>query len=82
MDLEPLLRWPFAFQLGYRSDLPVGTDGIPGTRQVSAGVFYSRRVRLALGLEGIWRHGAIRPGVEPTLHSDTGLGEILFRYYW
>jgi hypothetical protein len=82
VDLEPMVHWPFAFQLGFRSDLPVGSDGIPGLRQTSLGIFYSRRVRLALGLEVIWQHGAIRPGVEPTLHADAGIGNILFRYYW
>jgi hypothetical protein len=81
-DVEPLLRWPFAFQAGWRSDLPVGNDGIAGVRQASLGVYYSRRVRLALGLETIWRHGAIRPGVEPTLHGDSAIGNIVFRYYW
>jgi hypothetical protein len=82
LDLDPLMRWPFTFQASYRGDLPVGNDGIGKVHQAGLGAFYSRRVRLALGLEAIWRHGVIRPGVEPTLTSDSVLANIWFRYYW
>jgi hypothetical protein len=81
-DLEPLIRWPIGFQAGYRADIPFGSNGIFGVTQVSFGVYYTRRVRLALGLEGIWRHGDVRPGVEPTLTADTGTAAIQLRYYW
>jgi hypothetical protein len=81
-DLDPLIRWPIGFQAGYRADIPFGSNGIFGVTQVSFGVYYTRRVRLALGLEGIWRHGDVRPGVEPTLTTDTGTAAIQLRYYW
>jgi hypothetical protein len=81
-DLEPLLRWPFGFQAIYRADIPLGSNGIIGVDQASLGVYYTRRVRLALGLEAIWRRGQVRPGVEPTLTANTGTAAINFRYYW
>jgi hypothetical protein len=81
-DLEPLIRWPVGFQAAYRSDFPVGDNGIFEVDQASFGVFYTRRVHLALGLEGIWRHGAVRPGVTPSLTADSTTAAIQFRYYW
>ncbi len=81
-DLDPLVRFPIAFQGSYRSDLPVGGDGIPNVRQVGLGVYYSARLNLALGLETVWRHGLIRPGVLPTLKSDSYITGIMLRYYW
>jgi hypothetical protein len=82
VDLEPLMRWPFAVQASYRGDLPVGGNGIVTVHQVGAGVYYSRRVELALGLEVIWRHGQIRPGQIPTLRSDSAIAALILRYYW
>jgi hypothetical protein len=82
LDLDPLVRFPIAIQGSYRADLPVGGDGINEVHQVGLGVFYSRRVRLALGLEVLWRHGDIRAGVEPTLSSDSAIAAISLRYYW
>ncbi len=82
VDLDPLIRWPIAVQGGYRADVPVGGNGIAHVQQASLGVYYTRRVRLALGLEAIWRHGEIRPGVEPTLKADSATGALQFRYYW
>jgi len=81
-DLEPLIRWPVGFQGSYRSDFPVGDNGIFEVDQASVGVYYTRRVHLALGLEGIWRHGAVRPGVTPDLTADSTTAAIQFRYYW
>jgi hypothetical protein len=82
IDLEPLMRWPFGVQAGFRADVPIGSPGIANVRQASLGFFYTRRVRLALGLEALWRHGAVRPGVEPTLKADAGIANLIFRYYW
>ena len=82
VDLEPLLRWPFGIQAGFRADAPIGSPGIANVRQTSLGFYYTRRVRLALGLEAIWRVGAVRPGVDPTLKADISLANLIFRYYW
>lgn len=82
LDLEPLLHWPIAFQGSYRADLGVGDRGIAEVHQVGLGGFYSRRERLALGLEVLWRNGQIRPDVLPTLESDSAIGTLWFRYYW
>jgi hypothetical protein len=82
LDLDPLIHWPLAFQASYRGDLPVGSRGINELHQAGLGVYYSGRADLALGLEVDWRHGAIRPGVVPTLTSDTAIGSFIFRYYW
>jgi hypothetical protein len=81
-DLNPLIHWPIAAQGVFRSELPVGSGGINDVQQVGAGVFYSGRPSLALGLEASWRHGKIRPGVVPTLKADSGSVAIMFRYYW
>jgi hypothetical protein len=82
LDLDPLLHWPFGFQAAYQGAFPMGDNGIPEIQQVSAGVYYTRRVRLALGLEFIYRHGDVRPGVTPTLTAESGTAAIQFRYYW
>lgn len=82
LDLDPLVRWPFAFQAAYRGELPIGDDGITRVHQAGLGLFYTRRVRLALGLEIVWRHGEIRPGVAPRLDADSAIAAIRFRYYW
>lgn len=82
LDLNPLIRWPIAFQGSFRSDFPVSGHGISEVHQVGGGVYYSGRVNLALGLEANWRHGKIRPGVTPSLNSDSTTAAIVFRYYW
>ena len=82
VDPDPLVHWPIAVQASYRGDFPVGSDGVAEVHQTGLGVFYSRRVRLALGLELDWRHGDIRPGVQPTLHSDSVIAALWLRYYW
>ena len=71
-DLDPVIRWPFAVQASYRGDFPVGGNGLSEVHQAGLGVYYSRRVRLALGLEVDWRHGDIRPGVQPDTHLRLG----------
>jgi hypothetical protein len=81
LDLEPLAHVPIGVQLSYRADLPLA-GGYQEVHQPGLGIYYTRRARLALGLETVWRHGRIRPGVEPTLKSDTVSAGIIFRYYW
>jgi hypothetical protein len=82
LDFDPLVGFPVAVQGTYRGDFPVGSGGIAEVHQVGLGFYYSRRVRLALGLEVVWRHGDLRPGVEPTLKADAEIATIWLRYYW
>jgi hypothetical protein len=79
-DLDPLLRVPVGFVASYLASVPT-SDG-DTTHEVGFGVFYTRRVRLALGLEGSWREGELRPGIEPPLNADSFVGTIRMRYYW
>ena len=51
-------------------------------QQAGVGFFYTRRVHLALGLDVVWRHGEIRPGIQPQLKSDSAVAAIRFQYYW
>jgi hypothetical protein len=80
-DFDPLASVPVALQASYRAGVPV-TGTATTVQQAALGIYYSRRAPLALGLELIWRHGQIRPGVEPTLTSNIAIGTIWFRYYW
>jgi hypothetical protein len=81
-DLDPFITFPIALQAIYRGDYPVGNSGLSTVNQAGFGVYYSRRVSLALGLEVLWRHGDIRPGVAPSLKSDAATGALWLRYYW
>jgi hypothetical protein len=83
LDFDPLISFPIALQASYRGDIPVGSSGgASQVHQAGLGVFYSRRVSLALGLEVLWRHGDLRPGVSPTLKSNAATGALSLRYYW
>lgn len=78
LDLDPLVHWPIGFQGVYSWQF----GDIAHVSQAGGSIFYTRRVRLALGLEVVWRRGRIRPGVEPPLESNSSIGALLFRYYW
>jgi hypothetical protein len=80
-DLDPLWRVPIGLVASYLASVPTTTDG-DTTHEVGMGVFYTRRVRLALGLEVSWREGELRPGIQPPLNADSVLGTIRMRYYW
>jgi hypothetical protein len=80
-DLDPLWRVPIGFVASYLASVPTTSDG-DTTHDVGFGVFYTRRVRLALGLEFNWREGELRPGIEPALNADSYVAAIRMRYYW
>jgi hypothetical protein len=80
LDLDPLVHLPVTLQAGYRGDLPIGSGRT--VDHAALGVYYSGRVNLALGLEMAYRHGLIRPGVDPTLNTNSVSGLLWFRYYW
>jgi hypothetical protein len=79
-DLDPLIRFPLGIVTSYQATLP--TAGGETTHDAGLGFFYTRRVRLALGLEINWRHGELRPGIEPPLKADSVIGTIRMKYYW
>jgi hypothetical protein len=80
LDLDPLWNVPVGFVASYQATIPTA-DG-DTTHDAGFGVFYTRRVRLALGLEVNWRQGELRPGIEPPLDADSVVGTIRMRYYW
>jgi hypothetical protein len=79
-DLDALWRLPLGFVASYQATLPTGEGDT--THDAGFGVFYTRRVRLALGLEVNWREGELRPGIEPPLDADSVVGTIRMRYHW
>ena len=83
LDLEPLIHWPIGFQASYRGDIPAFDTGIAEVHQAGGGIYYTRRVRLQLGLEVNWRRGEIRPPtVLPSLVVNSTTGSIVLHYYW
>jgi hypothetical protein len=82
VDFEQLWHFPLAVQGIYRGDFPFSSGSIAEVNQTGLGFYYSRRVQLALGLELLWRHGDIRPGVEPSLKADAEIATFWLRYYW
>lgn len=88
-DFEPVMRWPIALQAGYRGQIPWGATNDRSIHEAGVGIFYSRKVPLALGLEIDWRHGNLRTArtvgedeTQPELKSDSAIATIKFRYYW
>jgi hypothetical protein len=81
LDLDPLWSVPIGFVASYQASVPTSGDS-DTTHDVGFGVFYTRRVRLALGLEVNWREGELRPGIEPPLDADSVVGTIRMRYHW
>jgi hypothetical protein len=78
-DLDPLIRFPLGIVGSYQATVPTSGET---THDAGLGFFYTRRVRLALGLEINWRHGDLRPGIEPPLKADSVIGTIRMKYYW
>jgi hypothetical protein len=81
LDLDPLIRWPIGLLGAYRAFLPVSGSG-DTVQQASAGLFYTRHVRLALGLEVTWRRGVLRREAAPRLDSDSVTAAFRTRFYW
>jgi hypothetical protein len=81
VDLDPLIRWPIGLLGAYRATVPV-SGGRELFQQASLGVFYTRRVRLALGLEVTWARGELRPNIRPNLDADAVIAAVRMRYYW
>jgi hypothetical protein len=78
-DLDPVVRFPLGIVASYQATVPTSGET---THDAGLGFFYTRRVRLALGLEVNWRHGELRPGIDPPLSADSAIGTIRMRYYW
>jgi hypothetical protein len=69
---------PVGINAAYRLATPLGSDGVSRIEDFSAGVFYTARRELALGLELAWRSFTIRP----PLDSNAKLVQIELQYYW
>jgi hypothetical protein len=80
LDLDPLWRVPIGVVVSYQATLPTAEGDT--THDAGLGFFYTRRARLALGLEVNWRQGELRPGIDPPLKADSVIGTIRMRYYW
>jgi hypothetical protein len=81
VDLDPLWRVPIGVVASYVASLPTSSEDST-VHEVGLGTFYTRRVRLALGLEVSWRSAELRPGIEPPLDADSIVGTVRMRYYW
>jgi hypothetical protein len=76
VDLNPV---PVGFLAGYRVTVPFGSgDSTRLTHDFDAGIFYTGRRDLALGIEGDLRHFPQRARVD----SDSVTGSVIVRYYW
>jgi hypothetical protein len=80
LDLDPPWRVPIGVTATYLASLP--TSGGSTVHETGAGVFYTRRPRLALGVEVTWSSAELRPGIEPPLDADSVVATIRMRYYW
>jgi hypothetical protein len=78
-DAKPLLNWlPLGLNLTYSITSPIGSNGVTTTQDYGAGLYYTGRPDLALGLELDWRNGRLT-GQQV---SESTLAWINFRYYW
>jgi hypothetical protein len=80
-DLDPLWRVPIGLVASYVASVPTTSEDST-VHEAGLGVFYTRRVRLALGVEVGWRSAELRPGIEPPLEADAYVGTFRLRYYW
>jgi hypothetical protein len=81
VDLLPALGIPIGFLGSYRATLPFESD-VRVTNTVEAGIFYTGRKDLDLGLlvEGKWLD--LRPDHLFRLDSTQGIGSLEMRYHW
>lgn len=78
LDLRHLVGVPVGFNLAWHWVSPVGGAGVSRTTDYVAGVFYTGREDLALGVEA----GARVFHIRPDLQSTAGIGQLSMRYYW
>ncbi len=82
LDLDPLVGFPLGIQAVSRWETRVSNSGIRRALQIGGGLYYTRRVRLQLGIEVVSRTGQLRPETQPTLDVSAAIATIRMRYYW
>jgi hypothetical protein len=80
-DLDPLIGFPLGIQAVSQLETAVSNSGIRRAFQIGGGLYYTRRVRLQLGLEVVSRTGQLRE-TTPTFDLSSALATIRLRYYW
>ena len=81
-DLDPLIEFPLGIQAVSRLETRVSDSGIRRAFEIGGGLYYTRRVRLQLGIEVVSRTGQLRPESQLTLDLSSVLATIRMRYYW
>lgn len=69
---------PLGVTAGWRGDLPIGGSGLSRVHHFIAGLSYTGRDALALGVELEWREFTLRS----TLDSSAAIATVAMRYYW
>jgi hypothetical protein len=78
LDLKPLVPWlPLAALVGYRVQAPISSSE-PLSQDLEAGIYYSAKKALVLGIDTRVRWFQIRPGFDTTAL----LFNLVIRYYW
>jgi hypothetical protein len=82
LDLDPLVGFPLGIQAVSRWETRVSNSGIRRSLEIGGGLYYTRRVRLQLGMEVVSRTGQLRTETQPTLDLSAAIATIRMRYYW
>jgi hypothetical protein len=82
LDLDPLTHFPLGIEAVTRLETRFNDNGVRKSFDLGGGVFYTRRVRLQLGLEVVYRSGELRRDAIPSLDLSSAIATILLRYYW
>lgn len=80
-DLDPLTGFPLGIQAVAQLEAGVSESEVRRAFQIGGGLYYTRRVRLQLGMEVVSRTGELRE-TQPTFHLSSALATIRLRYYW
>ena len=82
LDLDPLIEFPLGIQAVSRLETRVSDSGIRRAFQIGGGLYYTRRVRLQLGIEVVSRTGQLRPESHFTFDLSSAVATIRMRYFW
>jgi hypothetical protein len=67
---------------GYRITAPAGSDEIPITQDLSAGISYTGVRELGLAFEFGWRSLPLRAGTSNQLHTNATVGQARIQFFW
>jgi hypothetical protein len=82
LDFDPLIGWPIGIQGVWHLETRFNTDGIRRQMDLGGAIYYTRRVRLQLGLEITRRTGELRREPVPNLDLSLGIAQLTLRYHW